>query len=846
MDNFEENIIKNICRLEKNYRAEFAKRISSFISLGIENQYDIILRSEQSSQDIDIEILIQKMLNSDINKISLLGGPGAGKSTLLLKMALSLTSKKYNNMAFIPVLIKCGLEKNDDLKKLIHLSKFSEEEKERLWEDGRLFLIFDGINEASNIGVKEFLNKIALLSIDYPECKYIVSCRTLEFPSMEYSPFERFTVLPVTDEQIKNNLKMELGDDIGEKYFSELCHSSKNYLLDICRIPLLLSLVINILSSADCPPSLEELRSKSDIYEQFYESLKRRQQMKNTIVSNDMYFELRDEIFKTLSYYMQGKGLVYIEESELVSFIRNMKYTQGQSIDTIKYLQKKNENYLWYWQVVDDLKKCGILNVYNKFETKTNTLAFIHQSFQEYFAGCFLSSKERLGNSKYSIFLLQNQIKDGNVLKLSNTKKNWATIEFASNLDANNIIISYIMRYSQKREDSNALELAANCIIQDATENKCLVDDCCIWLLEAFKYWSIPYKYNLIYAANSLLNHVSPSFPERLKKDIIYFGKKYIGGYTTIEYPESFDFNFLKQIIEKEKLEHKLNAIFSLGERNWSLENASIILDFLFSLFSYDNSNIREQAVKSIKGVIEHNPSVRLSDEKMRFLIKIIENKKETGAIRTYTLNTVAKTGDTRAIPIFMNYLKDKENPYRDSASWSLQELVVKSSDVKYSKDFMRKFYYDCLISESNDEDGMYSKGNLVYTLSKLNATSYIDKLKKWIVNENEPYVQEDGINAIGVLADITDLPFIEKYTLSSDPVIRSKAYKSLLQIDKENFLEKKHQQISGDPYSIVNYIVDESTFDTTETLDELLSISPDNNKIYDQTYESVGTVINC
>lgn len=132
------------------------------------------------------------------------------------------------------------------------------------------------------------------------------------------------------------------------------------------------------------------------------------------------------------------------------------------------------------------------------------------------------------------------------------------------------------------------------------------------------------------------------------------------------------------------------------------------------------------------------------------------------------------------------------------------------------------------------------------YTLSKLNATSYIDKLKKWIVNENEPYVQEDGINAIGVLADITDLPFIEKYTLSSDPVIRSKAYKSLLQIDKENFLEKKYQQISGDPYSIVNYIVDESTFDTTETLDELLSISPDNNKIYDQTYESVGTVINC
>ena len=78
------------------------------------------------------------------------------------------------------------------------------------------------------------------------------------------------------------------------------------------------------------------------------------------------------------------------------------------------------------------------------------------------------------------------------------------------------------------------------------------------------------------------------------------------------------------KIIEKEKLEHKLNAIFTLGERNWSLDDASIILDYLFSLFSYDNSNIKEQVVKSIKGVIEHNPSVRLSDEKMMLLIKII------------------------------------------------------------------------------------------------------------------------------------------------------------------------------------------------------------------------------
>ena len=845
MNEFEEKINIAIKRFQDRYCAEYQKKISSFISLAIENQYDLSLFDENECKDTTIEFLLNEMVTTNKNRVSLLGGPGAGKSTLLLKMAILLCTIDVYSGQFIPVLVKCGLEKQLDLKKLVHLGGFNDSERERLWTEGRLFLLFDGINEASDIEVREFMNGLTALSYEYPDCKFIISCRTLEYPVFEYSPFEKYTVSPVTKSQIKDKLVKELGEEKGNYYYSELCHSSKNYLLDICRTPLLLSLIISILSNAEDSISIEILKNKSDIYNNFYKSITERQRKKGSAESKDIYYSLRDEIFKQLAYYMQAKGIVYIDEKDLTDFIRNTKYVQDKSHDIIKDLQKKPGGYSWYWKVADELKKSGFFSVYNELEENANTYAFIHQSFQEYFAGCFLCEPTRITDLKYITYLLQNGNTDFLDRSQKNPKRNWATIEFASNQDSTRNLISYTMRYAEKKEDPNALELAANCIFQDATDNKNLVNDCCIWLLEAFKYWSIPYKYNLIYAANRLLPYVSESFPERIKKDTQYFCKKYTGGYLSIEYPESFNFELLKDIISKNNIEHRLNAIFTIGERIWPKDKHALVLSYLFSLLTSGEDIEREQTVKAIKGAIEHNEGMALTDEQFRILIEIIKNKSESGAIRTYTLNTIAETKDVKAIPVFMDYLRDKNNPYRDSASWSLQELVVNNVSSEYSIDDIREFYFDCLISESDDESGMYSKGNLVYTLSKLSANSYIGRLMEWILNEKEPYVIEDGINAISTLADSEAVSFIRKYTNSPDPVIRSKAWRGMLKIDRDAYLEEVASKIKDDNYSIVRDILDEETFCSTDSLEELLSIHPNNNRILEQNYENVGNVFN-
>ena len=288
-----------------------------------------------------------------------------------------------------------------------------------------------------------------------------------------------------------------------------------------------------------------------------------------------------------------------------------------------------------------------------------------------------------------------------------------------------------------------------------------------------------------------------------------------------------------------------MNAIYSLGERSWNENLSNEVLQYLFSLICSDNTKIKEQVVKALKSFFVNNKRTSLSERQLRILRELISDKKQSSRIRTYALNTIAEIGDKHSIQTVMDYLKDKENPYRDSASWSLQELV-KGQQEPYTLEFMQNFYYRCLVSETADQTGMYSKGNLVYTLSKLKANTYVQNLKQWLRNEIEPYVQEDGINAIGILAGNDEISFIKEYIFSSDPVIRSKAYRSLRDLHY-HFSTNEIEAIKNDSYSIVNYIFEDFLDNPENDVNKLMRFSPDNNCVgsTQQNFENVETVIN-
>lgn len=832
-------------KINQKYHNELLKKTLSFIDLGI--QYNLAVYAENVKQEFSIESMIDQILNNN-EPIALIGGPGTGKSTILIKLATMFSEQDFDTCRYIPIYIRCGLNSDTNIDDMICLNGFSKEETESLLKNGSLFLLFDGVNEVSGVTTDVFIKSIINFINKYPDCKYIISCRSIDFPKWAATVFEKYSVLPVTNKQIENKLKNDLGEEKGAYYYKELIHSSQNYLIDICRNPLLLSLVSSIIvqrRKKDSDFQLSKLKNKCDVYKQFCDCLTEHQISKKDDPDFQKFATLRSELIETLAFYMQGINTVYIKEEDLINIIRNIKYTESISKDLIFDLQSQENAYQWYLKVLNDIKKCSFFNTYE--DSGCTFVSFIHQSFQEYFAGSYLSKHTK--DMTHTIFLLQldenNNLNEQNKAK---SKRNWETIKFASNLDINNNVIYYTLKYAISQQDSDALVLAAMCILNNslAQQNKQMVNDCCIWMLEAFKYWNIPYKYDLIYQANGLVKYVSDNFPKRIIGDIKYFGKKYIGENIATQYPDTFDYEHLNKIIIEGEDTHKINAIYTIGERIWDNSYSNIVIDYLFSLLECSNLHVREQIIKSIKRLIENNKTIKMSTNQLHVLKHIISNKNETDRIRTYALNTVAEAGDEYAIEIIMDYLKDKSNPYRDSASWSLQELLINSDMTKYNLAHMQQFYFNCLINETNDQTGKYAKGNLIYTLSKLNAHSYLQKLKIWLKNELEPYVQEDGINAIGVLSEGSDVSFIKEYTCSGDPVIRAKAYKSLKSF---NYLFSSDEQeiIRNDQYSIVNYIAEDPIEYPTFTIDVLLEINSKNNEkpLVQQNYGNVNEVNN-
>ena len=799
--------------------------------------------------------------------VALIGSPGVGKSTLLLKLALILADNIGFDDSIIPVFITPPMmnsyrEGGSDILSL--LSIYTDESLDII-KDGRLCIIFDGINETGTLDVDAILSDVYNLYTKFPFCKYIVSCRSLEFPKKWEKYFDLFSINPVSDEQILEKFKHDLlSAEDAEKFFRELVTSRNGFLLDMCRNPLLLTLVIEIIKQEkknNPDYSLKNLHNKGEIYRRFCSVLNRYRVEKLDHHDYDMSEDDERYILSTLAYYMQCTMSVYIQwtgnkrselDGSMIWGVENllccMKF-EGESRHYLDVEKEKNGEYSWYQHTSSVLRKSSYFrsNDWNQDNNSCSNASFIHQSFGEYFAGIYIC--DHIDDTRIIDYLLIPRFTRKKGVQY-NPKKNWDVIEFASCLDSSFRVLDEVLNFATSYKDSDALLLTSRCLILNANDTDVpslhfqeIVDDCCIWLLDAFKYWGIAYKYELVYAASRLLPYVSNNFPSRLKEDIKYFSDKYSGGYDANNLPTFFfDMKRLMSIARSssETDEYRADALYTLGSRAWNEKERLQVRDFLFTLLSDSDGLIKEQSMKAIKNLLEEaqtqdrasvdRAELFFNDKMFDILLSIIGNPDESSRIRTYALNTVAETGKASTIEVFKDYLSNKTNPYRDSASWSLQELIL-SCLSDYSE--MASFYFTCLVNESSDTTGIYSKGNLVYTLSKIGDSSYINRLKTWLDSEVEPYVIEDGINAVGQLAGESEIEYIRKYTRSDDPVIRAKAYESIFRLAGEKgFTESELCCIRKDPYSIVRKSI-EKAMDVSEdssmssiSLDSLLNLS--------------------
>ena len=750
--NAKKNMFVN--RARRLLESDFEQKTESFISLGLSNVVNVPLKPVRSSNTFFVKDLIERI---NVKPVVILGSPGAGKSTLLLKFALSLCDSDI-----IPVHIKFGIQRDyTDLFLEVNLPQFSPEQKRLLFEAGKLCLIFDGINESS-VDINKVLVDIYQLSQAYPDCKFICSCRTLEFPSDKRQYYDSFEVLPVSDDQIKSQFIEHL-DKVGEKYFSQLKSVRMTYLMDMCRIPLLLSMVTRLLYENISKIQgkdlydIDFLISKSSIYQSFFTHIKTHQLSRQY---NFDYEDLEDDLLYCIGYGMQKIGKVFVSELELKGLIRNLICSEDVNQESLSAF-KQNSN-TWYNEASTFVKQ---LPFFVANGTAARQISFLHQSFQEFFAGYFISQNH------------QRFFNDIRELIADPSKKHWESLEFASAAGNGNQIINLILEEAKVQKEQSLLILASKCILAKpfSKVQLSIIDNCCLFMIDAFKFWGKPYDYTLIYYSQRLLPYVSDNFPERLKRDAKWFSDKYGTDVSRIEYPMSFTIDMLINIARGAVIEDKLDAIYTMGKRDKMLpEDLYQAGDFLTELLDsgIDDIYVKEEVIKALKELRYYRAAVAM--------LKIINDKTEPSAFRAYALNAVANMKHIDAIDDIMSYMRDHDNPYRDSASWSLQKLALeaKSKGLLSKVDEIKTCYLECLLSEDDDLEGVFAKGNIVYSLSELEASEYLPQIVDWLSTQTDAYVIEDGLNAIIVLGEKKVQNIVEIYKTHPDLVVRQMAEK--------------------------------------------------------------------
>ena len=152
-------------------------------------------------------------LASEQPLLAVLGGPGAGKSTFLGKVGLEALKGgrgQYKHPC-IPVFLELkrfDSEEVDILGAITHefsICGFPNPKRfmEQALEQGKLLLLFDGLDEVKKKLRGKVIREIRDIIDSYRENRYIVSCRTAAYKEQGIKNLRAVTVADFDEEQIK-------------------------------------------------------------------------------------------------------------------------------------------------------------------------------------------------------------------------------------------------------------------------------------------------------------------------------------------------------------------------------------------------------------------------------------------------------------------------------------------------------------------------------------------------------------------------------------------------------------------------------------------------------------------
>jgi tetratricopeptide (TPR) repeat protein/GTPase SAR1 family protein len=266
--------------------------------------------------------------------LMVLGAPGMGKTTFLRKVgleALKQNQGEYHHSC-IPVFLELrnyhwdksiGIDLQEKIAGEFQNCGLQEYQTctEKLLEQGKLLVLFDGLDEVSTELSGQMTTAIKNLVGRYPKNRFIVSCRTAAYRS--FQEFNGFTDVEISNFDIKqihhfidNWFKSQDRPEWGQEYWARLNSDDNRAILEIAQTPLLLTLLcILFLKQGEFPTK------RATLYDRAVWTLLSEWDASKEIVRQPRYKNLdrknKEELLTEIAYSSFSKNNLFFQQNNI-------------------------------------------------------------------------------------------------------------------------------------------------------------------------------------------------------------------------------------------------------------------------------------------------------------------------------------------------------------------------------------------------------------------------------------------------------------------------------------------------------------------------------------------------
>jgi formylglycine-generating enzyme required for sulfatase activity len=340
----------------------------------------------------------------------LLGRPGGGKTTLLRRLQIEMAWTALKNDPgeaadpipfFVPLNAYRSASPDDPLPGPVQWLAQEWQLRhswmppfERLFEDGRLLLLLDGLNEIPHRNREDYAQKVELWQhfVNGNSRKgnlFVFSCRKLDLGaslSSEAVPVRQVRVEPLQPSQIEEFLHVYLPDQ-AEHVFQSLAEDESQ--MRLFDTPFFLQLLVDQVDDQGQIPAGQAELLTGFVRRALRREMNRRQPLflPGDLLSEDDCQQIQ-QTHRLLPFNLPNEGPLFPDLAKLAFSMQDNLHAEGNS--QVRIRQQAAQEMI-HSSRSEDLLRAGVqLNVLDK-DLATQEIFFYHQLLQEYFAARVLA-----------------------------------------------------------------------------------------------------------------------------------------------------------------------------------------------------------------------------------------------------------------------------------------------------------------------------------------------------------------------------------------------------------------------------------------------------------------------